>query len=437
MSDLETALVIATRVLVLGVIGAVPAIAFAAAESKVGRWRRRQADRVRTLRRRLTVRLARHTLTRADEAISPVLPDNGLHTRPLIEQSITRWWHEAVIGLPASLIFMAFFGYLASYAVEVSEVIRRPLPPPNTNPQAGGEDYSGLDPLASLYAGTRDVVLFIVDQAEDLVHRLQQLWGQPWEKPWDTATTLVFLMLVYVVIDMARRILPAILAVFGVAHRKKESTGGLPPSLRSGLGVVFAPAVDNHDEQQHRPVAVILSYATGAARAHQEMGERSPLDARRVSVRGVERVVRRAWKVRHGKPKPPHRRELKTHAAKVVGALRRAEERQYTDEDPGMALKDLTEMLLTIAERYAEGRTGQLLDDVDEIEPVTDRTALRVAGAVAVFLLILFGAPMLGLPDSFTGSLQGIAAIAAVALFFNHRYNAADLVDIFRGADRK
>ncbi|WP_433341305.1 hypothetical protein [Streptomyces sp. CA-253872] len=433
MSDVETALAIATRVLVLGVIGAVPTIAFAAVESKVGQWRRRQADRVRTLRRRLAVRLALHTLTRADEAISPVLPDNGLHARPLIEQSITRWWHEAVIGLPAGLIFMVFFGYLASYAVEVSEDTRRPLPP-NANPQEGGGAYSSLDPFASLYAGTRDAVLFIVDQAKDLVHRLQMLWGQPWEKPWDAATTLVFLMLVYVVIDMARRIFPAILAAFGVAHRKKEPTGGLPPSLRSGLGVVFAPAVDKHDERRHRPVAVILSYATGVARAHQEMGERSPLDARRVSVRGVERVIRRAWKVRHGTPKPPHRRELKTHAAKVVGALRRAEERQYTDEDPGMALKDLTEMLLTIAERYAEGRTGQLLDDVDEIEPVTDRTALRAAGAIAVFLLILFGAPKLGLPDSVTGSLQGVAAIAAVALFFNHRYNATDLVDIFRGA---
>ncbi|MDT0409411.1 MULTISPECIES: hypothetical protein [Streptomyces] len=433
MSDVETALAIATRVLVLGVIGAVPTVAFAAAESKVGRWRRRQADRVRTLRRRLTLRLARHTLTRADEVISPVLPDNGLHARPLIEQSITRWWHEAVIGLPVGLIFVAFFGYLASYAVEVSEDIRRPLPP-NANPQEGGEAYSGLDPFASLYAGTRDAVLFIVDQAKDLVHRLQMLWGQPWEKPWDTATTLVFLMFVYIVIDMARRIFPAILAAFGVAHRKKESTGGLPPSLRSGLGVVFAPAVDKHDERRHRPVAVILSYATGVARAHQEMGERSPLDVRRVSVRGVERVIRRAWKVRHGTPKPPHRRELKTHAAKVVGALRRAEERQYTDEDPGMALKDLTEMLLTIAERYAEGRTGQLLDDVDEIEPVTDRTALRMAGAIAVFLLILFGTPKLGLPDSAAGSLQGVAAIAAVAVFFNHRYNATDLVDIFRGA---
>ncbi|MEW2346100.1 hypothetical protein AB0904_00370 [Streptomyces sp. NPDC006684] len=433
MSDVETALAIATRVLVLGVIGVVPTVAFAAAESKVGRWRRRQADRVRTLRRRLTVRLARHTLTRADEVISPVLPDNGLHARPLIEQSITRWWHEAVIGLPAGLIFVAFFGYLASYAVEVSEDIRRPLPP-NANPQEGGGAYSGLDPFASLYAGTRDAVLFIVDQAKDLVHRLQMLWGQPWEKPWDTATTLVFLMFVYVVIDMARRIFPAILAAFGVAHRKKEPTGGLPPSLRSGLGVVFAPAVDKHDERRHRPVAVILSYATGVARAHQEMGERSPLDVRRVSVRGVERVIRRAWKVRHGTPKPPHRRELKTHAAKVVGALRRAEERQYTDEDPGMALKDLTEMLLTIAERYAEGRTGQLLDDVDEIEPVTDRTALRMAGAIAVFLLILFGTPKLGLPDSAAGSLQGVAAIAAVAVFFNHRYNATDLVDIFRGA---
>lgn len=157
MSDIETALTIATRVLVLGVIVAVPTIAFAAAESKVGRWRRRQADRVRTLRRRLTVRLARHTLTRADEAISLVLPDNGLHTRPLIEQSITRWWHEAVIGLPVGLIFMAFFGYLASYAVEVSEVIRRPLPPPNANPQEGEGRTAALtlSPASTPGPGTR------------------------------------------------------------------------------------------------------------------------------------------------------------------------------------------------------------------------------------------------------------------------------------------
>ncbi|MBT1186238.1 hypothetical protein HET69_20090 [Streptomyces sp. CJ_13] len=89
-------------------------------------------------------------------------------------------------------------------------------------------------------------------------------------------------------------------------------------------------------EARFRPVGVLLSAATQAARAYLAT-EAAPslLDAPRISVQRVERVIRTAWRTRNGRPRRHRRRELKLHAAKVMMALRLAEGKQ--DIDPGPA----------------------------------------------------------------------------------------------------
>ncbi|MEU3724088.1 hypothetical protein [Streptomyces sp. NPDC031705] len=103
---------------------------------------------------------------------------------------------------------------------------------------------------------------------------------------------------------------------------------------------------------------MLLSAATQAARAYLET-EAAPslLDAPRIKVHRVERVIRKAWRARNGGPRRHRRRELKLHAAKVVMALRLAEAQQ--DIEPGPALKEMMRILVTVAERYVEGEVGE------------------------------------------------------------------------------
>ncbi|MGY1503003.1 hypothetical protein ACW4TU_41615 [Streptomyces sp. QTS52] len=102
----------------------------------------------------------------------------------------------------------------------------------------------------------------------------------------------------------------------------------------------------------------------------------------------------------------------------MVGALRRAEARQ--DSEPGRALEDLIVMLLTIAERYAEGRIDDLLDadQLTGVDPATPRERLRMVVVGVAVVLVMACAAVLGLPEAALVPLLPVVVLF-VAVVFN------------------
>lgn len=138
--------------------------------------------------------------------------------------------------------------------------------------------------------------------------------------------------------------------------------------------------------------------------------------------RRTERLVLRAHRVRGTiGGSSPRRAAARQHAELVAGALRR--ELCRVDAEPQGALRDLAGKLVTVCERYAEGRIGGLLpeEDLVDVEPVTvARQALRESALMAVVILVAFcgalgawlGCRAAGVPDD----LLPLAAAAGLLL---------------------
>lgn len=200
------------------------------------------------------------------------------------------------------------------------------------------------------------------------------------------------------------------------------------------------------------PVVVLLVSAARCSRAYQQWSQGTGVaGVPRVSMRSAERVIWRAYKTRYPAPESVwhstfglvdigrhHRRALKAHAAQVVGALRAAEARQ--DAEPAEALREMAVMLVIIAERYAEGRLGQLLDEgrLDPDVSATQGEYLRFLGLGAGVVAAMAAAVSFGIPPDALGPLLGFVVTFGAVIFLRGRIpTPADLVDILRGADRR
>ncbi|MFF9062041.1 hypothetical protein ACF09K_25590 [Streptomyces sp. NPDC014882] len=138
--------------------------------------------------------------------------------------------------------------------------------------------------------------------------------------------------------------------------------------------------------------------------------------------RRTERLLLRAHRVRGTiGGSSPRRAAARRHAELVAGALRR--ELCRVDAEPQGALPDLAGKLVTVCERYAEGRIGRLLpeEDLADVEPVTvARQALRESALMVVVILVAFcgalgawlGCRAAGVPDD----LLPLAAAAGLLL---------------------
>lgn len=190
------------------------------------------------------------------------------------------------------------------------------------------------------------------------------------------------------------------------------------------------------------PVLVLLATAAECGHANQWLGQAPTLTgAPRVSLRSAERAVWRAHRTRypsaHGRIDSHQRKHLKTHAAQVVGALRAAEARQ--DSDPGQALQDMAIMLVTIAERYSQGRLGRLLNDewLNADASPMPHESLRLLGLGAGVVLAMTTASLAGVPSEALGPLLGVLAVLGASVFLRGRVTSpADFVDILRSSDR-
>ncbi|MGW7027112.1 hypothetical protein ACWGFX_07980 [Streptomyces xanthophaeus] len=167
------------------------------------------------------------------------------------------------------------------------------------------------------------------------------------------------------------------------------------------------------------PVVALLTVAAQCAVVLRRWEETQPdCQIPRVSVQSVERAVWRAHRTRRARARRHNERQFKAHAALVVGALRKAEARQ--DSDPGRALEDLTVMLLTIAERYVEGRIDDLLDadQLADVVPAAPRERIRGVVVGLTVVLVMAGAAVLGLPEAALIPLLPVVAVF-VAVVFN------------------
>ncbi|WP_435599803.1 hypothetical protein [Streptomyces sp. C10-9-1] len=314
------------------------------------------------------------------------------------------------------MILMLSVPYALSLANEFPRGEPRPLPPP---PSA--------NPLESLYAGVYDLVRWLFAPFVVLfgdINSLQELREQApgWldllrEHP-GVALNYFAGPAFLICLLIGSTALSRAAAFFGRDGQRRQQ--------RRSLGD------ERLAETRFRPVGMLLSAATQAARAHLET-EAAPslLDAPRIKVHRVERVIRNAWRTRNGRPRRHQRRELKLHAAKVVMALRLAEAQQ--DIEPGPALKEMTRILVTVAERYAEGKVGELLDHDDHalagIDPAPDYEPLKIAGVFAAGVVGAVLASLMELPELAQTLLAAGSAI--VVLFILFKRAARPMLDAF------
>ncbi|WP_432029914.1 hypothetical protein [Streptomyces sp. 1222.5] len=180
------------------------------------------------------------------------------------------------------------------------------------------------------------------------------------------------------------------------------------------------------------PVVVLLTVAAQCATVLRRWEETQPdCQIPRVSMQPVEQAIWRAHRTRRGRARRHNERQFKAHAALVVGALRKVEARQ--DSDPGRALEDLIVMLLTIAERYAEGRIDNLLnaDQLAGVEPAAPRERLRMLTVGLVVVLVMACAAVLGLPEAALVPLLPVVVLFVAVVFNRGRMpTAGQLTDL-------
>ncbi|WP_331764077.1 hypothetical protein OG944_38700 (plasmid) [Streptomyces anulatus] len=377
-----------------------------------GHLRRALRTHVRNRLRVEWVRLHSQLTARVVGPAHSVLP--GLVTglpphRNLVDPCASRWAKGFLKETPVRLGFLAILAVAVWREADIRAAWRRPGPVPGSR-----------DPVESLINGCVDATKWIIFVLPARVPETPlQLWERPTEAVGLLRTPIVALLLCYA----AFLLLPAALALVGLN----------PTTPRRDQRRIAAES-----EQRNWPVVLLMLCAVHCGRTHAQLLESGPLELPHVSAKRAERVIRQAWKTRHERVRRHQRRELKIHASRVVAVLRKAEARQH--QDPDEALRTMATLLTTIAHRYAEGRTGQLLEErqMEGVEPVADRTWLHLVISGVLIIGVLLALSRAGLPEIATGPFVSLLILGVFALVYRGRLpGPADLVDIVRGADRR
>ncbi|MFJ6353732.1 hypothetical protein ACIQKB_30350 [Streptomyces sp. NPDC092046] len=347
-------------------------------------WRLRFAepfDRrvVQEIKRRRAVLADRHAEVLLAEA-RDVLPDVAVGQVPpghgLPPVWVVRWWYAAQIALPVYLASLAGFALVVWNAGAIF------FGKPRVDRPVG----NGPNPWRDM----ADRVLAIPGVVRD--------WEGPAEAFQAVRGILVFLVL-----------LLALPLVFRVSAALSHS-----PERRRQRELAERQAWGGGDFLRCWPAVVLVVAAVRCAQMQRRWRTGRPGDdVPRVSLKAAERVIWGAPQARRGDVRKHHERVVSEHTARVVGALRRAEARQ--DTDPEQALRELTVLLVTIAERYAEGRVGQLLDEdqIGDAEPVLPRERLRLAVVGLLVVTLMAGASLAGVPEAALVALLPVVVIGA------------------------
>uniref|UniRef100_A0AAU2VSH8 Integral membrane protein n=1 Tax=Streptomyces sp. NBC_00008 TaxID=2903610 RepID=A0AAU2VSH8_9ACTN len=321
-----------------------------------------------------------------------VLPSALVDRSVPVEQGLTpewvvRWWYAAQISLPISGALFVFYTYLAWNAQEV--LTWRP-PPTDESPHP----KSPVDAL-------REMATSLVDSVRS------------WNWPEDAFTRLRYLILVMVLMGLAS-LLVRVLSVVSQRpeHRERRARD---KSRRWG-------------DRRHAdfslcwPVVALVLAAVECGREFEKLnsGEAGD-DVPKISLSAVERVLWQVPRIRRGSAREHQRRATADHIGRVVGALREAEARQ--DSDPKQALQDMAVMLLTIAERYAEGKVSQLLDkeQIGDAPKVVHREGLRLLVLGGAVISAMAVAAFAGLPDAALTPLLPLVVITVGILIYRDK----------------
>ncbi|MEU9228142.1 hypothetical protein AB0D40_27690 [Streptomyces massasporeus] len=258
-----------------------------------------------------------------------------------------------------------------------------------------------------------DVVLDCLSLAPDEVPRTRAVIGAGEKDPWWLTLINLFLAVlgtygafipgwgVYVVLQAA----PQAVAVAGGV-----CAGLVVYLLMGAVGVSLGNRLDRtgrRDRLVHRGTDVVLACVRALEAPDAERAK--VLLEVDVLYRRTEHLVLHAHRTRGTMVNTsPRRTVARQHAELVAGALRR--DLCRVDAEPQEALRDLAGKLVAVCERYAEGRVGRLLPEVDleDVEPVTlarqrlRETAHMVGVIVAMFcgaLAAWLGCRAAGLPE--------------------------------------
>ncbi|WP_055627036.1 hypothetical protein [Streptomyces hirsutus] len=418
-------------------------------------WRRRLRRRtalvlrsgVQPIGRDWQIWVTRRTMRRIQLAVAHLEP--GVPGMPGVAGALTRGWCAVVEAVKVwcafapwafvvhvvklALIVVALFNVgtivaAARYLVENPPGSQTPAQADClTADQADAAQQCGpvLDPLASLWRWGVDVVGWVQETAAPAV-------SEPGANPARTATVVIVAVLL---VMFAKATLGAA-PFFRRVNDAEEN--GRRPSVRQ-LREVRPRPVRGGETARWQPVVVLLVVCGSVGRAYKRLESHHVLDAPRVSLKAAERVVSIAWRTRHGRVRRDRRAELKEHAAAVVGALRAMEAKQDNDADTRKVFEDTTAMLLTIAQRYAEGRTLDLLDskDLQGVTPVVSREWVRLAALGVIVTGTVAGAMAAGLPEGAATPLVGVISLIAWGVLYGGRMVGGDLVDVMRGQSRR
>ncbi|WP_329620030.1 hypothetical protein OG357_05360 [Streptomyces sp. NBC_01255] len=192
------------------------------------------------------------------------------------------------------------------------------------------------------------------------------------------------------------------------------------------------PKGDRAPVQVYTPIYQIVEVIKRCAEAATATGEQKIYKTGDIPAKASPalRSIRRAYYMRGIVPLHTMRwGYLQKHARKVVARIHELEHGLYSDPDP--TLVELADKWLTIAERYAEGRVGALLDDdLSEVEPVRSLIRDRLRDVLAVVLTVggVFFTASLDLPQAIEGYVISATAVGVLLLV----YGSGAIVDLRR-----
>ncbi|QPP07101.1 hypothetical protein G4Z16_12680 [Streptomyces bathyalis] len=184
-------------------------------------------------------------------------------------------------------------------------------------------------------------------------------------------------------------------------------------------------------------VMVIADTITACADAYESRREERAPALRQVSrhLAAVTRSLRTAYKYRGSVPLRSHRRQiLDMHARQVIAAIHKTEER--LDRDTQSALQELSEILLTISQRYCDARVGALLNDeqIEGVQPGPDREWLRIVAWAALSTGAVILISRLGLSSGAEPIVMIFVVLIVMAIVWNRKVRQAfDLLGIVVG----